>query len=83
MNCCDGNKNKNAKPASEIKGMLCYCFNHTQESIKQEWSTTGQTTVIADIKAKMKEPGCFCEESNPKGICCLKDVSDWMAENLK
>lgn len=53
---------------------LCYCFNHSAESIQEEWARTGKTTVAAAIKAELKAGGCHCEVTNPAGGCCLGDV---------
>lgn len=58
----------------------CYCFNHTRKSILNEIMETGKSTVIDDIKAKMKDPGCFCEKSNPQGSCCLSVNISWLSE---
>jgi hypothetical protein len=49
----------------------CYCFNVTRGDIANEISATGNCGVIEIIKVKMKDPGCFCETSNPQGGCCL------------
>ena len=57
---------------------FCYCFNHTRQSVLDELRETGTSTVIEDIKAKMKDPGCFCETSNPKGGCCLANNMAWL-----
>ncbi len=54
---------------------LCYCFGHSVASIKQELRTKGRSDALEDIRAKMKDPGCFCERSNPSGSCCLGSVA--------
>lgn len=54
---------------------VCYCFGHTVESIHDEIERTGQSTVAASITAKVKAGECRCERLNPKGSCCLGDVS--------
>jgi len=53
---------------------LCYCFEWTREKIRAEIEATGKSTVLEDIKANMKNPGCSCEVLNPSGGCCLGDV---------
>jgi len=53
---------------------LCYCFGHSVASIKEELRTTGRSDALADIRAKMKAPGCRCETENPSGSCCLGSV---------
>ncbi|WP_197203788.1 mercuric transporter MerT family protein [Crateriforma conspicua] len=54
---------------------LCYCFGHSVASIKEELGTKGYSDALADIRAKMKDPGCHCETSNPSGSCCLGSVT--------
>lgn len=54
---------------------LCFCFGHSVASIKGELESTGRSDVLADIRAKMKNPGCRCETENPSGSCCLGNVA--------
>ena len=54
---------------------LCYCFEHSVESMKSELRTSGSSEALADIRAKMKDPGCRCETENPSGSCCLGSVA--------
>lgn len=55
---------------------LCYCFGHSVASIKDELRTNGRSDALADIRQKMKDPGCRCETENPSGACCLGTVAD-------
>jgi len=55
---------------------LCYCFGHSWESLREEWLATGHSTVAAAIREAMRTDGCRCEETNPKGVCCLGDVTE-------
>jgi len=57
---------------------VCYCFGHTRQSVLNEIRNSGHSTVLEDIKKKMKDPGCFCERSNPQGSCCLGNVGAWI-----
>ncbi len=59
---------------------VCYCFGHTRQSVLDEIKETGFSTVLDDIKEKMKDPGCFCEISNPQGGCCLANNIAWIKE---
>lgn len=59
---------------------VCYCFNYTRASIKQGLADPVQSDVMIEIKAQMKDPGCFCSRSNPQGACCLGNVSAWISE---
>ena len=54
---------------------LCYCFSHSITSIKDELSTKGNSDALADIRQKMKDPGCRCKTENPSGSCCLGSVA--------
>lgn len=62
---------------------VCYCFGHTRQSVLDELKSTGKTNVFEDVKAKMKNPGCFCETSNPQGNCCLGNITAWINEAKK
>ena len=53
---------------------VCYFFNHTIEEIEEEIRQTGETTVLDDIKTRMKE-ACWCETTSPMGSCCLATVT--------
>ena len=64
-----------AKPAT-----LCYCFAWSKEKIQEQLEKHGKSDVVEDIKAKMQNPGCFCEVSNPSGGCCLADVKKALKE---
>lgn len=54
---------------------LCYCFGHSAESIRDEWTCTGKSTVLESIKAEVKAGTCHCEVTNPGGGCCLGDIT--------
>lgn len=56
---------------------VCYCFDHTIEEIDAEVQQTGKSTVIDDIKDRMKT-GCWCEIKSPLGGCCLGTVGKYV-----
>jgi len=56
---------------------VCYCFDHTIEEINDEVKQTGQSTVLDDIKKRMKV-ACFCDTKSPKGNCCLGTVGKYV-----
>ena len=58
----------------------CYCFGITRQDILDEIKKTGNSSAVETIKAKMKDPGCFCETSNPQGGCCLANNMEWVKE---
>ncbi len=53
---------------------LCYCFGFTRKDIWNELTMTGKTTIPDRIKAEVQAGNCRCEETNPRGSCCLGDI---------
>ncbi len=53
---------------------VCYCFDHSLESIRDEVEHTGKSTVVASVTDKVRGGECTCETLNPKGVCCLGDL---------
>jgi copper chaperone CopZ len=76
-----GIKETSAGQDPRLPRPVCYCFNHTIESIDQEVRQTGQSTALNDIKTKMKD-GCWCETKSPQGSCCLGTVSTYVKRAL-
>lgn len=60
---------------SDAPRPLCYCFDHSWESLQKEWLVTGQSTVVASIRESIRSGRCRCEETNPLGRCCLAEVA--------
>lgn len=54
---------------------ICYCFNHSQESIEKEIQTTGESSAPAQIMEQCRLGRERCAELNPKGCCCLGDIN--------
>lgn len=61
---------KEAEPPHTV----CYCFGHTEESIRAEVARAGESTVVESVTARVKAGECSCEMMNPKGSCCLGDL---------
>jgi hypothetical protein len=78
MKDCCTNENENGKKIKfdldKLDGLICYCFNHSKKELYNAVKSRKEDIIVTDIKEKMKDPGCFCETSNPTGKCCLKDV---------
>ena len=53
---------------------VCYCFDYTEESIRDQIEQTGSSTAAEDITAKIQSKLCSCEVRNPSGKCCLGNV---------
>lgn len=81
MECCS-NKKSSIK-AIKIEGQLCYCFNYTEDQFRFAISSSSEQKLVEEIKSKMKDPGCFCETSNPSGKCCLKDIYSFIDSEKK
>ena len=62
---------------------VCYCFEHTRASVWQEIQKTGNSTVEAAIKDKVKARLCACEINNPQGSCCLGNVGKAVKEGFE
>ncbi len=60
---------------------VCYCFDHTIEEIDAEVRETGASTVLDDIKMRMKD-ACWCETQSPQGTCCLGTVGKYVKQSL-
>lgn len=54
--------------------LICYCFQHSPNSIRDEIIRTGTSTVIEQITAGIQAGQCACDIRNPQGNCCLGNV---------
>jgi hypothetical protein len=54
---------------------LCYCFGESDASIRTEIEATGRSTAVERIRAHIAAGRCACEVRNPRGACCLGDVT--------
>lgn len=54
---------------------VCYCFGYTPAKIQNEVERSGFSSASKTITAEVKAGHCACEVKNPKGVCCLGDVS--------
>lgn len=59
---------------------LCYCFKILKRDVLAEIERTGSADVVAMIQQKMARHGCQCEKLNPRGACCLDDISAWLKQ---
>lgn len=53
---------------------VCYCFNHSVESLAAEWKEKGCVSAVMEVMAKVRAGECHCEELNPQGTCCLPEL---------
>lgn len=54
---------------------VCYCFDYTPARIRAAFVSSGRNRASEDIAREVKAGRCACEVKNPKGSCCLGDVS--------
>ena len=59
---------------------VCYCFDWTRKRITDQIELTGISTAFDEITAEVKAGRCECELKNPKGDCCLGDISKFTTE---
>jgi len=76
MKCCENEKEN--KVDLNLDGLICYCFQHSKKELYDAIQAGKEQDIIDDIKAKMIDPGCFCETANPSGKCCLADVTGFI-----
>jgi hypothetical protein len=62
------------KHAAEPATPVCYCFQHTLGSIRDEIARTGASSVVEQIEAGIQADQCACDIRNPQGTCCLGNV---------
>lgn len=53
------------KHAEDAESFVCYCFQHTVGSIRDEIVQNGKSTVVAEITAGIKADLCACDIRNP------------------
>ncbi len=63
-----------AKHPADERVPVCYCFDHTSGSIREEIIRSGKSSAFHTIASEVKAGRCACEVRNPKGDCCLGDV---------
>ena len=52
--------------------MLCYCFGETERDLHNPMEASA---VLARVRAHIAERRCACEVRNPRGSCCLGDLT--------
>jgi hypothetical protein len=59
---------------------ICYCFDHTPQSIRDEWQQMGHSTVVETITVGTQTEQCACDIRNPQGTCCLGNVRQFVRQ---
>ncbi len=55
--------------------IVCYCFGESEGQIRAEIATVGQSLAIERVRRHISAGRCACEVRNPRGACCLGDVT--------
>jgi len=54
---------------------VCYCFGESEQTIRAEIQTRGRSEAIERVRAHIAAGRCACEVRNPRGACCLGDMT--------
>jgi hypothetical protein len=54
---------------------ICYCFGESEASIRAEIEAEGRALAAERIRAHIAAARCACDLRNPRGACCLGDVT--------
>ena len=65
---------------SSPERLVCYCFQHSVQEIRDEARDSADTQVIQEIKDSCKRGLDDCARNNPQGSCCLGNVSKVVKE---
>lgn len=60
---------------SENPIQICYCFDLTEQMVRDELLAKGDTTIPHVITTEIRSGNCACEVKNPSGRCCLGEVN--------
>lgn len=55
--------------------MVCYCFGETESAIADEIRQHGRSAAVERVREHIKAERCACGIRNPRGACCLGDVT--------
>ncbi|GAG25519.1 unnamed protein product [marine sediment metagenome] len=50
-----------------MSNLVCYCFEYTDEDIKQDLAANGRSLIMEKITAEKKVGACQCATKNPGG----------------
>lgn len=55
--------------------MICYCFGENEEDIRREIERQGRSEGVRRVRDHIAAGRCACEVRNPRGVCCLGDMT--------
>ena len=56
--------------------VICYCFGENEADIRAEVARTGGSAAAERVRRHIAAGRCACEVRNPRGACCLGDVTN-------
>ena len=54
---------------------ICYCFGENEAGIREELLQTGVSHAVSRVREHIAARRCACDIRNPRGSCCLGDVT--------
>jgi ribosomal protein S28E/S33 len=54
---------------------VCYCFGENEADIAEELDRTGGSLAVDRVRTHIAAGRCACAVRNPRGSCCLGDVT--------
>ncbi len=54
---------------------VCYCFGENEADIREEIACDGRSRAVERVRAHIQAGRCACEIRNPRGACCLGDIT--------
>jgi hypothetical protein len=54
---------------------ICYCFGENERDIRAEIARDKASAAVKRVREHIAAHRCACEVRNPRGVCCLGDVT--------
>lgn len=54
---------------------ICYCFGENEADMQREIDEHGSTSAVARVRRHIADRRCACDVRNPRGVCCLGDLT--------
>lgn len=62
---------------------FCYCFGENEAALHLELASSGRIGAIERVRHHIAERRCACDIRNPRGVCCLGDLTAAVREILE
>lgn len=54
---------------------FCYCFGENETDMQREIDAHGRTSAVERVRRHIADRRCACDVRNPRGVCCLGDLT--------